>query len=330
MCGSACSRQAGFAQVTSVGRGGLPLRTAVPRVAARHLPLRDGHVYLSSRASGRRAGRVIVHGCVVQRSSASPSPAAPPTGGRRGLVLVVRVVGEPRPALGAQARAVVPAHRLERQCRAPPRRAAPARGRSGRPPAGWPRRRPSRRWPRVDEQLLDVHLQSAGRPGPGTARTPRRLHACGAGDQHALHHRLQPEVQLDRRPRWGRRSRRCRGPPAPATVSRTVIIAPARRPSRWVSRTSPERGSTGDAARLIADPPSRPVVTRGRPSVDRPSMLAAAAQGTKRAAGAGLRRARDASGRRRGRSARRAGRGPCGPGWWSCAAPTRSRPSGSR
>ena len=33
------------------------------------------------------------------------------------LVMVLRVVLEPRPALGAQARAVVPAHRLERQAR---------------------------------------------------------------------------------------------------------------------------------------------------------------------------------------------------------------------
>src|SRR6476661_5961139 len=32
------------------------------------------------------------------------------------VVMVVRVVCEPRPALGAQTRAVLPAHRLERQC----------------------------------------------------------------------------------------------------------------------------------------------------------------------------------------------------------------------
>ena len=75
----------------------------------------------TSSASGRPRSAlflVVVH---VGRSAVSPARRVtmPCSAAHRGSALscvVLRVVREPRPALGAQTRAVVPAHRLERQC----------------------------------------------------------------------------------------------------------------------------------------------------------------------------------------------------------------------
>src|SRR5215211_2013380 len=55
---------------------------------------------------------------------------------------------------------------------------------------------------RVNVELLDVDLQLIG----NRIQAPHALAAdlnCGnAADQHSLDHRLEPKVQLNRRPRW--------------------------------------------------------------------------------------------------------------------------------
>ena len=97
-------------------RDGLPLRTAVARVAARHLPLRDSHCSLLARCDRLRRSvqSVLVLGSVSAVLLSSCEPCPPRVD--RLLVRVVRVVRQPRTALGAQPGTVVLAQRLERQC----------------------------------------------------------------------------------------------------------------------------------------------------------------------------------------------------------------------
>ena len=98
-------------------RDGLPLRPAVPRVAPRHLPLRDSHFVYSSVVPRSRPVRrlVLLLVLLLILRACWPSLAGPPTAGRP-----ARRAGGPGRRRAARrtprtARAVVPAQRLERQ-----------------------------------------------------------------------------------------------------------------------------------------------------------------------------------------------------------------------
>ena len=173
-------------------RDGLPLRTPVARVAARHLPLRDCHCSL---LVGRSGGPWLV----VLLGLGQRGQGRPPRVDR----LVVRVVGvvrEPRTALGAQPGTVVLAQRLERQCEH--------------------HRVPQQRLQVdqvvleladlellvrvdlavvVDEQLLEPHLDLVGDRLQAPCALTLERGSRRTRDQDALHDRLQPQVELDRR-----------------------------------------------------------------------------------------------------------------------------------
>ena len=108
-------------------RDGLPLRATVARVAARHLPLRDSHcVLLASRARSRSSAGWSLLELVPGSPSAGRSPP--------------RVRGPGRPPAAHHTRRTVrdsrPRTAAGTAVRAPPRPAAAARGRAGRPRAG--------------------------------------------------------------------------------------------------------------------------------------------------------------------------------------------------
>ena len=139
-CGRCLAPQAGLAQVTRVGA------TAFHCDRRWRVLLRDifrfgtATVISCCLVAGCSDGQsgwvslVVLWSCVER---GEPGPARVD----RCLVRVVRVVGQPRATLGAQSGTVVLAQRAGTVVRAPPRPAAGARGRAGRPRACWSRRR---------------------------------------------------------------------------------------------------------------------------------------------------------------------------------------------
>ena len=188
---------------------------------------------------------------VVCRWRRSGRPGRP-TAGRPRRRGVLGIVFESHPALRAQARAVVPAQRLERQ----------------RQHHGVPQRRlevdqvtvQARRPPRRLASLLrDRRTAPGGRPRAGrrsrsgSARTPRAAGRRGAGDQHALDHRLQPKVQLER----GALGTPMTSIPRSAgagTMVRTSASHPGDAPARGCRAPRPSGGPAGDGATFIAVP----------------------------------------------------------------------------
>ena len=212
--------------------------------------------------------------------------------------------------------------------RAPPRRGAGARGRSDRPPAGWPRPRS----PRCRDRRTAPGCRS---PARSEISTRHRTHSPRSSTTAV------PVTSTPSTTDSSRRSSSIGDPGGTPITSmprsagagtdvRTTFIAPARRPSSWVSRTNPERGSNGRCGELIAIP-SKPersddVVTdvllyrRARWS---PNSLELSVTAADHVGGSSARARRD-------RCARRGGTVRSGPGSPSCAARTRSWPSGSR
>ena len=271
VCGSFGLRQARFSHGDQRRRRGLPLRAAGPGVAARHLALRDGHCLLLTlgglRADGAGRGR-----------------RARPSGGRRCVVRVVRRAGR----RGAR-----------RSSGHSPRQSSRHSGASGRASTtasrttGSRSRRSPTRWLTssssvvssvvvllVREQLLNVDGEPRRRPARGSGRT-RRPPARGhrAGDQHALDHRLQPEVQLERRAGRHpgqldaevRRRRHGAGdgphrPRAPAQLAHVEHEGPAGvEPGRRLRRHGSLLGQAGDGqGRVDAGPAAQVTRATGR------------------------------------------------------------------
>ena len=182
VCGRCFSRQAGFAQVTSVGTDAFHWDRRC-RVLLRDI-LRLGTATVLSLLSRRRRDssnspccRCELHLYIVAMPpsrvpSPSTGPAAPPTGGRSRPRGVSGIVVQAGAALGAQPRAVLRAQRLERQVEhhvvAEQRLEVdevalqPADLVLGGLAVG------------VDEQLLDVDLQRAGDRGQAAHALPAR------------------------------------------------------------------------------------------------------------------------------------------------------------
>ena len=121
-----------------------------------------------------------------------------------------RARGPGRPRAAHRTRCTIPGNRpctaAGTVVRAPPRPAAGARGRAGRPRAGWSRRRGrGRRAPRpcragrVDVELLQRHVDLVLDLLQAPYALPLERGRGRAREQHALHDRLQPQVELDRR-----------------------------------------------------------------------------------------------------------------------------------
>ncbi len=115
-------------------------------------------------------------------------------------MLVTGVIGEPRPAVGAQARAILPAQWLERQCkhyRIPQLRLEVEQ--VALQPAGALRLVLVSRVVRVvvEVQLLERHLDLV----VDLVQTPHaltdELGASRRGGQYPLDHRLEPDIELD-------------------------------------------------------------------------------------------------------------------------------------
>jgi hypothetical protein len=91
---------------------GLPGRTTVPGVAARHLPLRDSHCSLLYQDRDFRPYGVLL-GCFGVLLVLRQGGQAGPTRVDRCVMCVVGVVGQSRTTLGAQSGTVVLTQRLE-------------------------------------------------------------------------------------------------------------------------------------------------------------------------------------------------------------------------
>ena len=141
------------------------------------------------------------------------------------LVPVARVVREPRPALRSTDPGSRPGTPAGAAARAPPRPAAPVRGRAGRPRAAAvsvsSRLVVLRRAAAVRRRAPGRPPRAHSRSGPGSARTRRS--PCAAHrprDQHALHHRLEPEIQLEVGALRDAEHVRRRDPPVPEQIGR--------------------------------------------------------------------------------------------------------------
>ena len=184
---------------------------------------------------------VVVH-VVGARPGRTTLQRRPPRVGA--VVVVVRVVREPCTALGAQARAVLPAHRLERQCE---HHRVPQRGlevdqvalelaqlvlvvTALRRPAG------------VHVQLLQVDVDVVVDVAQAPDALPGRAPPDRTGDEHPFHHRLEPQIQLEVGA-FGTPITSVPRSTGAATVRCTFRIVPGRLPSSRVSRTVGDRGS---------------------------------------------------------------------------------------
>src|SRR3954451_18177547 len=154
-------------------RDGLPLRATVPRVAARHLPLRNSHGVLLWSFAWTACWVVLVSRRIVP-VSATAGPAVRPTWGRP----VRRDGGPDHPRAWRRTARTgqdsPPGTTAGTAGRAPPRPAAAVRGRAGHPPAGRrPRPRPGSR------------CRSPGRrTAPGSRPRPRRGSPPGTARTH--------------------------------------------------------------------------------------------------------------------------------------------------
>ncbi len=176
------------------------------RVAARHLPLRDSHcslLYQDRRCSGLASSRSVLGGPVSlgRADPAGGRPALGPPRVDRRLVRVVGVVGSAAPHTRGTVRDSRPRTRAGTAVRAPPRPAAAARGRAGRPSSLLTSSSSSEVVVLVvvDEQLLELDLDLVGDRLQAPHALAVELGRGRTGDQHPLHDRLQPQVEVDRR-----------------------------------------------------------------------------------------------------------------------------------
>ena len=218
-----------------------------------------------------RSGRAVVLGAGGQAAQGRPP-------GVDLVVPVVRVVGEPRTAVGAEPRAVLPAQRPQRQREHHRVAQRPVRGRSGHrsSPATGPCRRPRRARARGRRRALGGRPERTRRPGRGSARTPPTWCAATvAGHEHALDHRLEPQVQLELGPvrhaeHLDTQIGRCRH------RSGERPHRPGRRPSSRVSSTRGDRGSRRVVALLLSSGIAHSGTVHSAP-------VGTASQGTRRA-----------------------------------------------
>ena len=109
---------------------------------------------------------------------------------------------------------------------------------------------------RIDEQLLDIDLKLTRDFTKAPHAFPTDLDRRCAADQHSSTTDSSRRSSSTGDP-GGTPITAIPKSAGASTVARTTLIAPARRPNSWVSRTKPERGSTGRCGELIAILPSR-------------------------------------------------------------------------